>query len=314
MRAAAPSDWPVHCRWAAYSQASAVSRSPTAAAQPMAIRRRAALGPRSGSGVLATAAMWRWPHRRNRESRPARPAARSARRSAACRRCSRSRSERSRAGRSSRVARAQRAGPSGRSWKTAGHHVRGGAGASAFRRGSTRAVAAQQPIADVGDSQRLRRDPAPRRRPHEQRLGVNVQLGSARSGRRNASQPIVELVVRPSGKPRRAEPDQAGESAGDNPRAGPMSARRAAPASSGPRAPGSRPRFDTARPRPARTARRAGPGWRVTTVDTAGATGFVAGATGFAAVAGAFDCLRDGQSRMARASFARPGPARCQVG
>ena len=114
--------------------------------------------------------------------------------------------------------------------------------------------APQEPIADIGDSKRLLRDPTPGRRPHEQGLGMNVQLGRARSGRRNASQPIVELVIGRSGATRRAEPGRAGESAGETPRAGPKSAHRAAPASSGPRAPESRPRFDTARLRPARTA------------------------------------------------------------
>ena len=61
--------------------------------------------------------------------------------------------------------------------------------------------ASQEPIADIRDPERLLRDPAPRSGSHEQVLGMNVQLGRARCGRRNPCQPIVELVVGRSRRP-----------------------------------------------------------------------------------------------------------------
>ena len=70
---------------------------------------------------------------------------------------------------------------------------------------------------------------------------MNVELGLARRRSPERGPASRRADRRPSAATRRAEPARDGESAGDTPRAARKSARRAAPASSGPRAPGSRP-------------------------------------------------------------------------
>ena len=117
-------------------------------------------GPHAGhSSAQLFSPQWRcgrWLHRRSRESRPARPAARSERRSAACRRYSRSRSEQP-SGRSIVSGSSSSTGRSVWSIVGNGRPSCSGRSRSPARPGRLDARRApQEPIADVGDSKRLR--------------------------------------------------------------------------------------------------------------------------------------------------------------